>query len=53
VINSLHAGQWAQGHAGNSEQRQCNCCTDGMFDNMHNNELTEVVVHSTQAGHES
>lgn len=53
VINSLHAGQWAQGYAGNSEQRRCNCCTDGMFDNMHNNELTAVVVHSTQAGHES
>jgi hypothetical protein len=53
VINSLHAGQWAQGYAGNFEQRRCNCCTDGMFDNMHNNQLTEVVVHSTQAGHES
>jgi hypothetical protein len=65
VINSLHAGQWAQGYARNSEQClclqvyslpvavwRCNCCTDGMFDNMHNNGLTEVVVNSTQAGYE-
>lgn len=53
VWSIVYMLQWAQGYGGNSEQRQCNFCTDGMFDNMHNNELTEVVVHSTQAGQES